>query len=846
VTTAADSSSPWDADAKLMLDVVNRPVLASIPQLSLWGGLFLYYGQRLAGGTLLVYALLSVVALIVLRRRPNTHRIIAALELVAILVANVIVVLALGGLYSSSGQFFWLFFVPLGALICFGPRAALAGFVAFLLVVVAIALFSAYGDRASPLPPLVSDIFFVANFTIPSCFVFGTLYQYEVKRRTLFSLLHQEQVRAEGLLQQTETLLHAILPESVADRIARGQHPIVDPIAEATVVVAGLVDFGTVARGLGPQHLVEVLDDLFSQFDAIATRHGLEKVRAMGDVYIAMVHSQIASDASTPHAAVDAVAASCEMLAATAAIGRAAAQPIRMRVGIHTGPVIAGVIGRTRYHYDLWGDAVTVASQLEVASPPGRIHISEATYHRAQSAFRFSPHSEVMLPGRGVLKTFILSGQIEQPAPERRVFLCYRREDSAGFAGRLFDQLTSRFSSDAVFMDLDSVAAGDDFVEAIHAAVSTCGVVLVVIGRRWLEQLKVRQQSDSQSDYVSLEVATAFEHEVPVIPILVQGAQMPQPDELPASIARLARINALELSEAHWAYDVDRLVMAVDEIRSRVPAGGMTHAMEFFGLAALGLAVGTFGTLIGAGGGFLLVPILLLLYPGDSPATITSISLAVVFLNASSGSFAYLRQHKVDVRSALWFASAAVPGSVLGALAVSHVPRTVFEVILGVVLIAASIFLLVSQRPVAGHHEAGDYGFFGPRIEHHRPTGLALAFVVGFVSSLLGIGGGILHVPALVHVLDFPVHVATATSHFVLAMTAGAGTVAHVASGTFAGTVLSRTAALGVGVVVGAQFGALWSKRAKPTFILRGLAVALLLVGARMLYHALVTRRLGS
>lgn len=101
-------------------------------------------------------------------------------------------------------------------------------------------------------------------------------------------------------------------------------------------------------------------------------------------------------------------------------------------------------------------------------------------------------------------------------------------------------------------------------------------------------------------------------------------------------------------------------------------------------------------------------------------------------------------------------------------------------------MIAASVFLLVSQRPVPGHHEARDYDWFGPRVTHHRPTGLALAFVVGFISSLLGIGGGIMHVPALVHVLDFPVHVATATSHFVLAMTASAGTVAHIASGTFA------------------------------------------------------------
>jgi len=260
--------------------------------------------------------------------------------------------------------------------------------------------------------------------------------------------------------------------------------------------------------------------------------------------------------------------------------------------------------------------------------------------------------------------------------------------------------------------------------------------------------------------------------------------------------------------------------------------------MELVGLSLLGLAVGTFGTLIGAGGGFLLVPILLLMYPRDDPATISSISLAVVFLNAASGSIAYLRHHKVDVRSALWFSASAIPGSVLGAMAVSRIPRTTFELILSVVLISASIFLLVSRREHASPPQQADVGILGPKVDHPRATGLALSFVVGFVSSLLGIGGGILHVPAMVHVLGFPVHIATATSHFVLATTAGAGTAVHFVEGSLrAGW--SRILPLGAGVVIGAQIGARWARRARPVFILRGLAVALLLVGARILYHAI-------
>jgi uncharacterized membrane protein YfcA len=263
--------------------------------------------------------------------------------------------------------------------------------------------------------------------------------------------------------------------------------------------------------------------------------------------------------------------------------------------------------------------------------------------------------------------------------------------------------------------------------------------------------------------------------------------------------------------------------------------------MEFLGLSLLGLAVGTFGTLIGAGGGFLLVPVLLLLYPNDNPARISSISLAVVFLNAASGSIAYLRHRKVDVRSALWFSATAVPASILGAMAVTRIPRTTFELILSVVLILASIFLLVSRREHAPSPPAGEVGRLGPQIAHSRAVGLALSFVVGFISSLLGIGGGILHVPAMVHVLGFPVHIATATSHLVLAATAGTGTAVHLVGGSLQSG-WQRTIPLGVGVVIGAQIGARWARRAQPRFILRGLAAALLLVGVRLLYHALASR----
>lgn len=253
-------------------------------------------------------------------------------------------------------------------------------------------------------------------------------------------------------------------------------------------------------------------------------------------------------------------------------------------------------------------------------------------------------------------------------------------------------------------------------------------------------------------------------------------------------------------------------------------------------LALLGLAVGFFGTLVGAGGGFLLAPILVLMYPDEKPSVIGSISLAVVFLNALSGSAGYWLRRKIDVRSGLRFSAAAVPGAVLGALAAQHISRELFEIVLGLVLVGAGVSMLVGGRREPEHTESGvPETAWGPRIQHPRARGLAISFLVGFVSSLLGIGGGIIHVPAMVYALGFPVHVAAATSHFVLATTAGAGTLVHILTGAFTHGV-RRTIAIGIGVVIGAQLGAYAAKRTRPLLVLRALSLALVVVGARILW----------
>jgi uncharacterized membrane protein YfcA len=267
---------------------------------------------------------------------------------------------------------------------------------------------------------------------------------------------------------------------------------------------------------------------------------------------------------------------------------------------------------------------------------------------------------------------------------------------------------------------------------------------------------------------------------------------------------------------------------------------------QYLWLIPLGFVVGAYGTLIGAGGGFVLMPVLLLLYPGQSPETITSISLAVVFFNALSGSAAYGRMRRIDYKSGLMLAAATIPGAILGALHTALIPRRLFDGVFGVIMIAATLFLLFF--PNMAERKAAAKGAHGRELvrrltekdgtvrtfSYNPWVGTGLSVFVGYVSSLLGIGGGIVHVPLLVRVPNFPVHFATATSHFILAIMALTGTIVHISTGSFSHGV-HRTIALAIGVLIGAQLGAMLSNRLQGSWILRGLAIALGFVGVRIL-----------
>lgn len=249
----------------------------------------------------------------------------------------------------------------------------------------------------------------------------------------------------------------------------------------------------------------------------------------------------------------------------------------------------------------------------------------------------------------------------------------------------------------------------------------------------------------------------------------------------------------------------------------------------YFGL---GLATGALGTLIGAGGGFILVPLLLTLMPTASPAEVTAISLCAISANACSGSLTYLWQRKVVLKAAFAFLFASIPGTLLGAELSHRVDLKVFHFVFAVVLIFIGIYLLTRSREKANSQGSAR----GVDLSNQLLVlGMVLSFGVGMLASFLGIGGGIIHVPLLSQVLGFPVHLAVGTSHFILALSAVTATFDHWRRGDL--NFLSEPVIpIAIGMTLGAQIGAQLSHHIKGVIVLRLLGGAAVLVGLRFLF----------
>jgi len=354
-----------------------------------WVITYLVLGLELPASIPLAYILISMGSLAIFARTKR-YRAFRLMQLALMLALPFGLQWSLGGFVASSGVALWALTSPLGALMFAGTREAVPWFVAYLaLMGVSIALEPVL--EPADIPDPVQIAFLAGNLAGVSLTAY-LLLQYFVRQRDL------EHARSEGLLLN-------VLPEPIADRLKGGNGVIADRFPEATVLFADLVGFTPMSASMPPEDVVVILDEIFSAFDRLADARGLEKIKTIGDAYM------VAGGIPTPRD--DHCEAVTEMALAMLLELEGRGGSLQLRIGIDTGPVVAGVIGRRKFIYDLWGTTVNTASRMESHGVPGRVQVTERVVQVLGDRFRFEPRGVIEVKGIGPMPAWLLDGRRE-------------------------------------------------------------------------------------------------------------------------------------------------------------------------------------------------------------------------------------------------------------------------------------------------------------------------------------------------------------------------------------------------------------------------------------------------
>ncbi|MGI9083982.1 MAG: adenylate/guanylate cyclase domain-containing protein [Aeromicrobium sp.] len=365
-----------------------------------WVGTYAALGVWLSAAIPFVYQLASAASIYAFAR-GRRYRLFRASQLGMSLILPFALQWSLGGFRISAAVALWGLTCPVGALLFVGARQAVPWFLAFAaLVALSGAIDPTLAAGAPDIPNGVVVTFFGLNILGVSTTVY-VLLQYFVRAR-------------ERALADSERLLLNVLPAPVASRLKRSEQVIADGYPEATVLFADLVGFTGLAERLAPADVVDLLDKVFASWDALAARHGVEKIKTIGDAYMVAGGLPIPREDHVEAIADMALEMAAELSRATAGSGQA----LEVRIGIDTGPVVAGVIGRTKFIYDLWGDTVNTASRMESHGLPGVIQVTERVYERLRHSHELHRRGTVEIKGKGPMITYLLIGRRDGTSAE--------------------------------------------------------------------------------------------------------------------------------------------------------------------------------------------------------------------------------------------------------------------------------------------------------------------------------------------------------------------------------------------------------------------------------------------
>jgi class 3 adenylate cyclase len=404
-------SDPEELRVRKAVLVLSSSLMASLA--FVWVATYLVLGLWVSAAIPFAYQVASAASIYTFAR-TRRYRLFRRSQLWLTLVLPFLLQWSLGGFANSSAVSLWAFTAPLGALLFVGAREAIPWFLGFAgLVAVSAAIDPTLAANAPHVPNGLVVAFFALNLLGVATTAYVLLqYFVRARERALAELARQHQA-LEIERAKSERLLLNVLPEPVAARLKEHDEIIADACPEVTVLFADIVGFTPLAGRLPAAELVGVLDNVFGRWDALASANGVEKIKTIGDAYMVAAGVPLPRD--------DHAEAIAEMaLAMGPEVARVAAETgleLEVRIGIDSGPVVAGVIGRAKFIYDLWGDTVNTASRMESHALPGTIQITERTYDRLREGYELQPRGQLEVKGKGPMSTYLLIGPRKRGSP---------------------------------------------------------------------------------------------------------------------------------------------------------------------------------------------------------------------------------------------------------------------------------------------------------------------------------------------------------------------------------------------------------------------------------------------
>ncbi len=367
-----------------------------LPASLVWGSSYIYYGELWAGVITFAYMLISIAGLLHLRRTGRREP-LSTIQIVCTLFLPFFLTLLLGGIVNSSAIILAAIMSPIGKLMYAPSRFSRRWFAGFVFLFVLAALLDPLVRRENGLPNWLILTFFVLNVVILSTIIFFMTRTYIQQRNYATELLRREQEKSERLLLN-------VLPASIADILKEENRTIAERFEMISVLFADMVASTPLSEETDPVMMVDMLNDAFSYFDTVINQFGLEKVRTMGDNYMVVSGAPLPRD---DHAQALARAA-LKMRDFREHMRLDWTRELQFRIGMNSGPAIGGIIGHTKFHYDVWGDTVNVASRMESHGSPGQIQITRQVYDLIKDDFVCEPRGVIEVKGKRPMETWFL------------------------------------------------------------------------------------------------------------------------------------------------------------------------------------------------------------------------------------------------------------------------------------------------------------------------------------------------------------------------------------------------------------------------------------------------------